>query len=312
MTETYVHTVAVMGTVVTIQVAHGASRREQTGREASVQRAVDWFRQIELSCSRFDARSEVRQLSARVGSPVAVSDMLFECVRFALAVAEESDGAFDPTVGLVQEARGFNREYQSGDIIRTDLASAGAVSHRDVHLDDDQKTITLLRPLLLDLGAVAKGLAIDMAARELAAIGDFAIDAGGDLYFGGCNAEGNAWSVGIRHPRDERELVDTIRVSDMAVCTSGDYERRADDGGHHIVDPRTGRSTNSVASVTVIATSAMVADALATAAFVLGPTAGLDLLARHGVAGLILTPELERFATPAMRENHEFARTHNA
>ena len=92
--------------------------------------------------------------------------------------------------------------------------------------------MTLHRPLLLDLGAVAKGLAIDMAARELQPFENFAIDAGGDLYFGGCNAAGEPWSVGIRHPRGDG-LLDTLRVSDAAVCTSGDYERRHRCGTSH-------------------------------------------------------------------------------
>ena len=165
-------------------------------------------------------------------------------------------------------------------------------------MNDDEKTLTLHRPLLLDLGAVAKGLAIDIAARELQPFENFAIDAGGDLYFGGCNAAGQPWSVGIRHPRGDG-LLDTLHVSDVAVCTSGDYERRTD-AGHHLLDPRTGAPVNAVASVTVLAPSAMVADTLATAAFVLGPTDGIALLERHGVGGLIVTPALERFATGDM------------
>ena len=113
-----------------------------------------------------------------------------------------------------------------------------------MRLDPHRKTITLLRPLLLDLGAVAKGLAIDMAARELRPFAHFAINAGGDVYVGGRNAQGAPWSVGIRHPRVPGALFDTLRVSDCAVCTSGDYERRcpaeidAAAGGHHILDPQ--------------------------------------------------------------------------
>jgi thiamine biosynthesis lipoprotein len=137
-----------------------------------------------------------------------------------------------------------------------------------------------------------------MAARELAPFQNFAIDAGGDLYLSGRNAAGAPWSVGIRHPRKEHELLDTLHVSNVAVCTSGDYARAADDNtGHHIMDPRTGTSPTAVASVTVVAPVAMVADGLATAAFVLGPARGLELLERHGVKGLIITPTLERFAT---------------
>ena len=146
-------------------------------------------------------------------------------------------------------------------------------------------------PLTLDLGAVAKGLAVDMAARELEPFQDFAIDAGGDLYLGGLNEQGEPWSVGIRHPRMDGELITSLRISNQAVCTSGDYER-----GAHIIG-----AAQNVASATVVASGAMLADALATAVFVLGPEKGLDLLNRLGVDGMIVTSDLQRYETPGLR-----------
>ena len=149
---------------------------------------------------------------------------------------------------------------------------------------------------MLDLGAVAKGLAIDLAAQELTAFHNFAIDAGGDVYVAGRNGSGDLWSVGIRHPRNQGETIDVLRLSDMAICTSGDYERTTAHG-HHILDPRDGRSADAIASATAVAPTAMLADALATAAFVLGPRDGIDLLERHGVGGVLLSASLERFVT---------------
>jgi len=300
-----------MSTCVTIQVVgHGSNPQQVLDRGESVDRAFSWFRRVEECCTRFDPHSELMQLSAQIGVPVPVSALLYEAVQFAVAVAEESGGAFDPTIGHAMESHGFNHEYRTGQIIRTDLAertvppvertlSGPPVTYRDVHLDPAPKTITLVRPLVLDLGAVAKGLAIDMAARELSPLEDYAIDAGGDLYVAGCNPDGAPWSIGIRHPRRQDLLFDSIRVSNMAVCTSGDYERRRP-GAHHILDPRTGTSAEEVASVTVVAPTAMAADALATAAFVLGPIAGIELLERHGVNGLMVSPTLERHSTRDM------------
>jgi len=168
-----------------------------------------------------------------------------------------------------------------------------------VTIDESAQTVTLHRPLLLDLGAVAKGLAVDLAARELAASRDFAIDAGGDLYLGGTNLEGQPWSIGIRHPRQPGSCIAAVRVSDRAVCTSGDYERQGpSEAEHHIVDPRTGLSPQDVASVTVIAPSAMLADALATTAFVMGSDDGLPWLEQMGVEALIVTRTLESITTP--------------
>jgi thiamine biosynthesis lipoprotein len=295
----YLRSVALMGTVVTIHVVGHGTAQETIDREEAVERAFEWFRRIEECCTRFEPGSELRLLSAQVGVPVPVSAILYEAVQFALAVAEESGGAFDPTVGYAMETRGFDREYRTGRAVRTDIEPAGPVNYRDVRLDSGRKTITLLRPLILDLGAIAKGLAIDLASRELRPFENFAIDAGGDLYLGGCSPNGEPWSVGIRHPRRDNELMDSLRVSNRAVCTSGDYERLASAGAdrHHILDPRVGASANAVASVTVVAPTAMLADALATAAFVLGPTDGIRLFDRLGVDGLIVSPALERYAT---------------
>ncbi|HTE44289.1 MAG TPA: FAD:protein FMN transferase [Gemmatimonadaceae bacterium] len=300
MSDAFVHSAALMGTVVSIEVVgHGATDQQRADRGHAVERAFDWFHHIEALCTRFVATSEVRQLTAHVGKPVAVSAVVYEVVQFAIALAEESGGAFDPTVGHRMETHGFDREYRTGQRVRTDVGPESRVSYRDVHVDAANKTITLLRPLVLDLGAVAKGLAVDMAARELEPFENFAIDAGGDLYLGGSNRDGAPWSVGIRHPRDEHSLIDTMHVSNVAVCTSGDYERRTPDNefAHHIIDPRTGLSVKTVASATVVAPLAMVADGLATAAFVLGPVHGLELLERHGVKGLIITPALDKLAT---------------
>ena len=283
-----------MGTLVTIHVV-------PPGAEAAIDRAFGWFREIEARCSRFDDRSELVQLTARVGEAVTASSALFEAVRFALSVAEETGGAFDPTVGRRMETRGFNREERTGRTANTPIPANDDVSYRDVELDPERRTITCRRPLLLDLGAVAKGLAVDVAARELKPFQDFAIDAGGDLYLGGCNPDGEPWSIGIRHPRKDRELIDSLRVSDQAVCTSGDYERVMPAlRQHHILDPRTGVSPTTVASATVVAPTALAADALATAAFVLGPADGLALLERHGVEGLIVTTSLDRIETAGL------------
>jgi len=296
-TAASVRTEVLMGTLVTIDV------RDRRAGEA-VERAFEWFRQIESICTRFDEGSELCRLSAQIGVAVPVSDVLFETVRFALTVAEETGGAFDPTLGQQMAAMGFNREHRSGRIIQDSLQTVdGPATYRDVAIDDERRTITLRRPLLLDLGAVAKGFAVDMAARELQPFENFAIDAGGDLYLGGQGPRGGPWSIGIRHPRRDREVIDVLRVSDKAICTSGDYERPEPGGGsgHHILDPRMSSPATTLASVTVVAPRAMFADALATAAFVMGPADGLKLLERMDVQGLLVTPSLDRYETTGLR-----------
>lgn len=274
-----IRTIAAMGTTVSIEV---------DAPESTVAQAFGWFRQVEAVCSRFDASSELRQLP--VGVATGASPILFEALSFALQVAQETGGAFDPTLGSRLAARGYSRHYATRAI--ADAPGEEGASWRDVVLDRDRRTILLQRPLTLDLGAVAKGLAVDAAAQELLPYRDFCIDAGGDIFLGGHNPRGGDWRVGIRHPRNRDELIDRLQVSDCAVCTSGDYER-----GAHILDPRGGSPQPRVASATVIAPNAMLADALATAAFVLGPEAGIALLDRMGVQGLLITTELERHTT---------------
>lgn len=289
-----------MGTIVTIDVpAHAASLVAEEEREDLVDRAFGWFTEIERVCTRFDPESELMQLSRTPGVQVVVSPLLFQVVRFALAVAEESGGAFDPTVGHRMEAGGFNREHRTGRLVSTPVAAQNGASYRDLRIDDATGSIMLLRPLVLDVGAVAKGMATDVAARELAPLEHFVIDAGGDLYLAGRNADDAPWSVGIRHPEQDDRLLESVFVSDRAVCTSGNYERRDASGGlvPHILDPRTGDPASRLVSATVISPSAMLADALATAAFVLGPVDGLHLLETHGAQGVLFDAALERFAT---------------
>ena len=294
----YLHAFAAMGTVVSLRViGNDDTASKRADREELVREAVGWFRSVEAACDRFDPSSELSQLTTRIGVPTHVSTMLYQATEFALALAEETGGAFDPTVGSRMARRGFNRSYQSGEVFDSGIPADIEVSFRDVELGPDQGTITLLRPLLLDLGAVAKGLAIDLAARTLAPLENFSIDAGGDLYLGGRDDEDGPWLVGIRHPREEGKTFETFRVSDAAVCTSGDYERTNSEGEHHIIDPRTGAATPLVASVSVITSPAILADGLATAAMVLGPLAGMSLIEGQGAEGVILSTRMERFAT---------------
>jgi len=285
---------ALMGTGVTIEVVgHGDTPTERRERDAVVHRAFDWFHHVEATCSRFDEESELRQLCLHVGVAVPVSPSLFHALTFALAVAEDSNGTFDPTIGQRMESLGFNRHYVTGDEVQSPSADPHA-NWRDVMLDRDANTVTLRRACTLDLGAVAKGMAVDLAAQELRPFEHFAIDAGGDQYFGGHNASGEPWRVGIRHPRDREQQITTLSISNAAVCTSGDYERtyEATTRGmraHHLIDARGGDPVQTLASVTTVAPTAIVADAMSTAAFALGPEHGAMFLQRHDLNAMLFT-----------------------
>lgn len=299
MAESCTATAVFMDTLVSIEIVHSAVADDCSD---PVERAFEWFREVEQRCSRFDPVSELVRLCGHVGEPVEVTPLLYSAIEFAVAVAEASGGAFDPTVGRRLEAAGFNENYRTGERATSGMGSTATPTYRDILLDPARRTVTFRRPTLLDLGAVAKGLAIDLAAQELRPFGNFAINAGGDLFVQGRNAAGEPWTVGIRHPREDDAMFETLHLSDAAVCTSGDYERRRRDSEevHHILEPQTGQSAGQTVSATVIAPTAMAADALATAAFVLGPVEGLAFLEHQGVEGLIVSASLARFDTPGL------------
>jgi len=299
-----VKSMPIMGTIVTIEVLPATTGDVEPSGNA-IDRAFEWFREVERVCNRFDPSSELRQIGARAGDKTPVGEILFGALEFALALAADTDGAFDPTIGARMESRGFQVDYRTGHTAPSGIADDATVSYRDVHLDRTARAVTVDRPLLLDLGAVAKGLAIDLAARELRPFRNFGIDAGGDVFVGGLNASREPWSVGVRHPLRDGELVDVVRVSNGAVCTSAGHERPAPAGeGHHILDGRDRAPSTAAASATVVAETAMVADAFATAAFVLGPADGVAFLARHEVSGVIYSAAMARCATPDFGSDH--------
>ena len=275
-----------MDTWISIQVVSFAPASEV---ESAVRGALGWFDEVERACSRFEPDSEVMRLGRTAERWVPVSSLLLESVDFALQLARLTDGAFDPTIGGLLERRGFDRSYRTGNAI---VSSPHAIpTYRDIQLCRSEGTIRLQHPLVLDLGAVVKGLAIDLVARDLLAHGfhSFSVDAGGDLYARGLNANGQPWRVGVKHPRTDGLLPHLVPVTDGAVCTSGDYERRAPDGSAHVVDARHGSDpTTAVTSVSVLAPTAMAADGLSTAAMLLGPVDGLSLLEHECVDGLLV------------------------
>ena len=131
-----IRTIAAMGTFVTIQTLDDdADGRARARRPRASSARSNGFGEVEARCTRFDPGSEAMRLTARVGVPVAASAILFEAVRFAVAVAEATGGAFDPTVGHRLETRGFNRDYRTGRIVDSALDPAVPASYRDIRID---------------------------------------------------------------------------------------------------------------------------------------------------------------------------------
>ena len=228
-----------------------------------------------------------------VEKPVQISPFLFEPLKFALEMAKLTDGVFDPTIGKVMEEQGYNRHYLTGE--RMESPSDDSATYRDIILDEQDHTLYLNKPLVIDLGAVAKGFAIDLAANELKDFEGFVVNAGGDLFAGGVDQNGDPWKIGIQHPEKKDQIISVIEISNQAVCTSGSYERRNANipGMHHIINPKTKHSPNDWVSCSIIAPFAMLADVFSTAAFLLGREKGQELIESVDLKGLFITSDLE-------------------
>lgn len=295
----YVKSALYMDTVVNLKVVTSRPSREV---EESLSQAFSVFRRVEDACSRFNPQSELSRLSLQVGIAVPVSDLLFEAIRFAWEIAEFTHGAFDPTIGGKMLQYGFNHDYLSGYRSEPELPAL-PVTYRDIKFDPKRRLIKLEKKLVLDLGAIAKGLAIDLAARVLSPFQGFLIDAGGDIFAGGLNEHKEPWLVGIRHPMKKDGVITMLRLTNQALCTSGSYERRSplNPKAHHLIEPLSGIPQSQVLSCTVLAPFAMMADAFATAAFILGQDEGKRHLEKAELNGLFVTPSLEMHMTPGMR-----------
>ncbi len=295
---TYSKTEIFMDTLVSIKVVTAQS--EKSTQEKMAQ-AFEAFRRVENHCSRFDPNSELRQISTQIGRPVKVTELLYQVIHFALEVSTLTEGAYDPTIGGILTDAGFNKNYLTGERVKSpvDGGSLMRATYKDVILDEQERTITLMRPLLLDLGAAAKGLAIDLAAKELESFEGYSVDAGGDIYVSGLNEHGKPWVIGIRHPINKEDMIDTIQINQGAVCTSGSYERvsKVKKNTHHLIDPKSKDSAKEILSCTAIAPFAMMADAFSTAAFIMGAKKGLQLFEENGLEGLIMTVSQEKKAT---------------
>ena len=272
-----------MNTEVTAIIV--AEREREDEAACALGRVETLFAEVEAALSRFRPESELSALNRAAGAPFLASPLLFEVVTLALEAARATDGLFDPTVLGALAAAGYDRSFE---LLTADAASAhppppsAPGSWRDVRLDPARRIIHLPPGCGLDLGGIGKGWAVDQAVEALRPFGSFAVDAGGDLYAAGTQADGSPWTVGVEDPRDaERDLL-VLAVRDRAVATSSVARRRWRQGGqerHHLIDPRTGLPAESgVLSVTVVAGTVARAEVIAKVALLLGPDEGWRFL----------------------------------
>lgn len=289
--ESFQESHVAMGTVVSVTVFAAAAETAL----AAIDVAYDEVRRIEELTTRYSSQSEVARLNARGGGR-ADPEVVFVLAR-ALAAAEASGGAFDPTVGPLVDLWDFGEDMVLPDHGAI-LEALGRVGYRAVSVDTVASSVALPGGAAIDLDGIAKGHAVDSAIEALAAMGieSALVDAGGDIRLLGRGPRAGEWLVGIKHPRVEG-LVGVLRLEGGSVATSGDYQRCGfvgDDRYHHILNPRTGYPVRGVVSATVTCERCIDADALATAVFVMGPRDGMAFIeATDGVEGVIVSGDNE-------------------
>jgi len=299
-----------MGTTWTVKLIAQASVRLEEIRQG-VQAQLDG---VVAQMSTWEESSDLSRFNnGKEASWHTLPAELFSVLEHALRVAEQTSGAFDPTVGALVNRWGFGPSVRQADMPSDgDIqALCPQCGWQKLQLDASRRAAMQPGGVFVDLSAIAKGFGVDQVTRYLVnfpGVESCLVEVGGELKGHGIKADGAPWWTELELPADSVATVEPIILAlhDLAVATSGDYRRFFHDSDvrySHTVDPRTGRPiANGVASVTVVHESCMHADAMSTALTVLGAEEGLDLAIRHSIAALFLVRTSEGFQevmTPA-------------
>lgn len=313
-----------MGTIVSqtlyIQQEAGEPEKEAQSETAAVMRLLTELEQQELSWRA--AGSEVARVNARAGgNPEGDEDSgLYDLLSRIWQVSEDSGGALDVTLGRLSRLWNLDElaaltdegaaavRIPTAEQIQAALADCG---YESVQLSEGR--ITLPAGMQLDLGAVGKGIACDRIREYLHShprITGAVVAVGGSVVTYGQKPDGTPWKVVIMHPREEGSYLGVLSLSgEHYISTSGDYERYVMADGvryHHILDPATGYPARSgLCSVTIVCDSGLLADALSTACFVLGPEQGLALAEAYGAEALLVEEDGKLHMTKGMKKMYE-------
>ncbi len=280
---------AVMGTAVRVELwatEPGVARAAMAAVMAEMHR-------IDRCMSPHKPDSELSRINRDAGqAAVPVSSEMLRLLRQAAEFSERTDGAFDITYASAGHLYDYRQQIRPDD--EALALGCAAVGWHNLVLDMQARTVRFARAgMRIDLGGFAKGHAVDNAVNILArhGIGHAYVSAGGDSRVIG-DRRGRPWTIAIRHPRRPGEIVAVLPLEDVAISTSGDYERYFERDGvrcHHLLDPRTGRSPTGVHSVTILADDGLTAEALSKAVFVRGVSAGMQLIdAQPGVDAVVI------------------------
>ena len=277
---------------------------------AAFEHIFEDFDYLDRLLSVWHPESAVSRINrAAGGAPVVVSGEVIEVLQAARQVSEWTGGKFDITFGALSGLWKFDHD-QDNQVPRPRDVTAllPLVDYRAVDVDPQAGTVSLGRAgMRMHLGGIGKGFAVDRAAALFRAHGirDFMIQAGGDLYASGRRGD-RGWRAAIRDPRGPADrIIAALELNDETLSTSGDYERFFVKDGrryHHILDPDSGQPAAGSRSVTIVARRAILADALSTGVFIMGPHAGMALIERlPDVEGVIVDDANEVLVSSGLR-----------
>ncbi|MDI6781001.1 MAG: FAD:protein FMN transferase [bacterium] len=301
-----------MDTIAEIKVVGGEKKKAKKAIDAAFNR----MKKVEEITSFRDPKSELSRINQQADkSLVDVSYEMCEMLKESLKYSKITDGAFDVSIGSLSKLWDFGSNTVPPPRIKI-IDSALLVGYEDVKFDINKRQVLFGRKgMKINLNSVNKGYAVEEAAKVLTDAGfhNFLINLGGNIKTMGTNPWGFSWKVGIRHPKSKNNILTTLKLHDMAVATSGDYEHYFISDGqryHHILDPQSGYPvSNGCVSVTIITPSAFIANILSTAVFVLGQKAGMDIIEDlEQVEGIIVTDKdilVSSGLTEKIRENRD-------
>lgn len=268
--------------------------------------AVAEISRIERLLTTYSDDSQTNLINVNAGiRPVRVDQEVFALIERSLRLSALTQGAFDITYGsLDKRLWNFDTTMTTLPDPKTARRMVQLINYRNVMLDADQRTVFLKeKGMRIGFGGIGKGYAAEQAKRVLRESGveSGIVNAAGDLTTWGTQPTGKAWTIGIADPnRATHEAFSYLAISNMAVATSGSYEKYALIDGRryaHTIDPKTGYPVSGLKSVTILAPNAELADALATPVMVMGVRVGLDLINQMRHVACIIIDDTDRLHT---------------
>lgn len=277
---------------------------EEKGLEL-IEEAVNEIRRIEKILTTFDENSQTNLVNRYAGiKPVRVDREVFDLVSRSKRISEITQGAFDITYGSVDKKLwNFDKNMTSLPDPGTAKRMVRLINYRNVILDEKKCTIYLKeKGMRIGFGGIGKGYAAEKAKLLLQqkGVGSGIVNAAGDLSAWGYQPGGKPWTIGIADPNATQHPFSSLDITDMAVATSGNYEKFVMIGGKkyfHTIDPKTGLPVHGIKSVTIISPNAEIADAMATPVMIMGIKVGLNLVNQMKGLACIVIDENDKIYT---------------